>query len=147
MKIFLNSCLFDFHQIENIRVINIKDQFQDWFRKTFPDIKLNCFPLDDWTLETATAFIFQQYLDTTLSKSEDWNIGLFLELYPDELDGFFHRGTFVLSLPKPNRYRTMHNEYVILECMVLNKIVGVFQNSLTRKDTENYLKTYYNIHH
>ena len=92
------------------------------------------------------SFLFQQHFDTTLSKSEDWNIGLFLELYPDELDGFCHRDTFVLSLPKPNRYRAMHNKYAIHECMAVNKIVAIFRNSSTREHAENYLKKYYNVH-
>ena len=44
---FLNLSLFEFAQIEKTRVINIKDQFQDWFRKTFSGIRANYFPLDD----------------------------------------------------------------------------------------------------
>lgn len=140
LRNFLNLSLFEFCQIEKVRVINIKDQFQNWFRKAFSGIDVNYFPLNDWTLETAMAFLFQRYFGTTLSKSQDWNIGLFLELYPDELDGFSHGGPFVLSLPKPNQYRQMHNECAIHECMALNKIAAIFRISCARKHAENYLK-------
>ncbi|CAF4375109.1 unnamed protein product [Rotaria sp. Silwood2] len=147
LQSFLNSFLFTFHQIQNIRVTNIKDKFQHWFQNTFVNIELNNISLNDSTLEMAIAFMFQQYLDTTLSKSSDWNIGLFLELYPDHHEGLFHRGAYVCSLPKPNRYRALHIEYAIHECMAVNRIVRIFQNSWTRTHAENYLKNYYNIHH
>ena len=124
----------------------MKDKLQHWFQNTFVNIELNNVRLKDWTLEMAIAFMFQEYLDTNLSKSCDWNIGLFLELYPDHHEGLFHKGTFICHLPKENRYRVMHIQYAILECMAVNRIAAIFRNSLTQTHAENYLKKYYNVY-
>jgi hypothetical protein len=64
LKLFLGCCIFQLHQIENIQAVSIQHKFQGWFRKNFTNIKLNYVPSDDWSLEMAITFLFQQHFDT-----------------------------------------------------------------------------------
>lgn len=143
LRLFTRSHFFNCQQIEKMQVINVKNKFQDWFRKTFANIELNYASFDNWQLDAAFAFIFQQNFDTTLSKSIDWNIGLFLQLNPGGIERL--RCKCITSLPPPNRYRTELSDYAIDESIAIRRIVAVFQNSFTLKHAENYLKKYYNI--
>lgn len=144
---FEETQLFDFDQVENLRVINIHDKFLDWFRKNCSDITLNYIPRNDWRLETAIAFMFQMYLDTTLSKSCDWNMALFLHIDQDHHEPLSYHNSNIISVPQTNQYREIHMEYVIHECVAVEEIAAALENSLTRKHIEEYLKTYYNVHH
>ena len=74
----------------------------------------------------AMALIFQEYLDTNLSKNHDSDIGIYLEFDPG----------FIKEL--------IHSEYAVHESMVMNKVAALFLNVWTLKQTENYSNRYSN---
>jgi hypothetical protein len=144
LKFFLGCSIFSLSQIEKIHVVNMQHKFQVWFRKNFANIELNYVPSNNWTLEMAIAFLFQQYLDTSHSKSRDWNIGLFAQFDTDCDEGFIYSDPLIFNLLEDNRRRSILGKYAVQECMAVNKIAALLQNDWTRKHGENYLKKYYN---
>jgi len=131
-------------QIEKIHLVNMQHKFQAWFGKNFADIELNYISSNHWTIEMAIAFLFQQYLDTSFSKSHDWNIGLFAQFDTDCDEGFIYSDPLVFNLLEDNRRRSILGQYAVHECMAVNKIAALLQNDWTRKHAENYLQKYYN---
>ena len=125
--------------------ISVKDKFEDWFRETFVNIELNNVSHNDWNLEMAIAFMFREHLDTSLLTSSDWNIGLFFQVYPDHHESLFYSSPGIISLPKPDPYRTMHIKYAVHECTAIKRLVSFFENPWTQKRVERFLKIYYNV--
>ena len=140
---FLDCSLFTRRQIQNIQAISIQHKFQAWFREKFSNIKLNYIPSNNWTIENAIAFLFQQYFDTSLSNSRDWNIGLFAHFDTDYDPNPVLADRCVLNLLKDNKRRSVLGKYAIHECMAVNKIAALLQNHWTRQHGESYLKKYY----
>ncbi|CAM4842450.1 unnamed protein product [Rotaria magnacalcarata] len=112
-SLFLDHALFKSHQIDRIRVVSIQQKSRQWLQKTLGSVELKHALFDHWTLQTAMAFIFQEYLDTTLSKSHDWDIGLYLEFDPGYVEKLIHRDTFVCNLQAGHYYRSIHKLHLI----------------------------------
>ena len=143
LKLFLDFSIFKLDQIEKIDVVNIQHKFQEWFRKNFANIQLQHAPSDNWSLEDAIAFSFQQYFNQYLSCSYQWNVGLFAR-FDTNCNEKLIKDRLVLNLLSDNRRRHNLTQYAVHECMAVNKIAAFLQNYWTRKHQENYLKKYYN---
>lgn len=143
LRSFLNCSIISLGQIEKLHVLNIQHKFQEWFQNNFANIELNYVPSNNWTLETAIAFLFQQYFDTSVSKSRDWNIGLFAKFDTHCDEKFMHSDSRIFNLLEDNRRRSILGKYAVHECMAVNKIAALLQNDWTQKHAENYLKKYY----
>lgn len=142
LKLFLDCSLFSINQIENIHAVNVQQKFDEWFKKYFHSIKLNNVPSDNWTLDKAIAFLFQQCLDTSLSKSLDWNIGLFAKF-----DTCFNEKSTtkknLTNLIKDNERRTILSDFAINECLAVNKIAALVLYAWGRRQGEKIVKQYY----
>ncbi|CAF3077706.1 unnamed protein product [Rotaria socialis] len=144
LKLFLHHALFKSHQIDRIHVVSIQQKSREWLQKTLGSVELKHDLFDHWTLQTAIAFIFQEYLDTALSKSHDWDIGLYLEFDPGYVEELIHRDTFVCNLQAGHYYRSIQSEYAVHECMATNKLAALFLNEWTVEQAGKYLKKYSN---
>jgi hypothetical protein len=69
----------------------------------------------------AIAFLFQQYFDTSLSNSRDWNIGLFARFDLDCDEKVFRGKTTAVNLLQDNRRRTTLTKYAVHECSAVKK--------------------------
>ncbi|UJR18791.1 hypothetical protein I4U23_005697 [Adineta vaga] len=143
LKCFLNCSLFTKCKIKKLQAISIKHKFEAWFEEKFTDIKLYYIPSGNWPFEEAFGFLFQQYFDTSLSKSFDWNIGLFAHFKTECDPDCVRRNPNVVNLLKNNKRRLILSNYAIHECIAVKKIAGVLQYSWTRKHAENHLIKYY----
>ena len=145
LKYFLDCGLFSLHQIEEITVINVEHQFQEWFKKHFVNIELASVPTNTWTLEMSIAFLFQEYFSSHLSNSMDWNIGLFAQFDTDCDEKFMYSSDpWIFNTLKDNKRRSVLTKYAIEECFAVDQIGEMLQNNWTRKNLENYLKKFYN---
>ena len=145
LKLFFDYALFKsaYQKIERVRLVSIQRRFRQWLQEKLLDDQLSNASFKHWTLQIAIAFTFQEYLDTTLSKSYDWEIGLYLEFDPDYVEELINRNTIASKLKVGHQCRAIHRKYAVYECMAINKIAVLFQNEWTLKHTDNYLKKYY----
>jgi hypothetical protein len=169
LRHFLFHNLFSFQQIEQIQVVNVQQKFKRWFDKIF-DHTTECYELydnmndnsnciclhrplkhtyDEWSLHMAIGFISQQYLDTSFIYS-NWNIGLYLQVHIPSFQEDHNynciNDAFHLRIEYEKRCRSILNEYVVKECLAINKLASFLQNVLIRKHKEEYLKNYYMDH-
>ena len=145
LKFFCDCNLFSLKQIERINLVNIQHKFQEWFQKNFANVELNNVPSNGWSLEMCMAFLFQQHFDTSLSKSLDWNIGLFARFHTNVgKEKFKHTDSTTYNLLKDNERRTALFEYILNECFAVNKIAAIFLIDANQKHVKNDLKKFYN---
>ena len=160
LKYFSIHELFTLQQIERTQVVNIQQKFKRWFDTIFAHTDdcdelydhLNDYstcicvhrPLnhsyDEWSLDMAIAFVYEQYFDTSFTHS-NWNIGLYFHVQvPSSAEHLNHTDEeiFYLQLHCEKQCRYILNEYVVKECSAIKKLAAFLQNSLLRKHKETY---------
>ena len=85
-------------KLKEFNLVSIQRRFRQWLQEKLLDNQLSNAPFKHWTLQIAIAFTFQEYLDTTLSKIYDWDIGLYLEFDPDYVKELINRDTNASNL-------------------------------------------------
>ncbi|CAF1446057.1 unnamed protein product [Adineta ricciae] len=140
---FLKCSLFTKHQVEKLQAVSIKEKFGRWFEEKCINMKVYGARSEEWSIEEAFAFLFQQYFDTSVSDCRDWNVGLFAYLHTNCEPHPNRHNQDVINLLNDNKRRLILRQYAIHECTAVRKIASVLQNSWTRKNAENYLIKYY----